>query len=110
MRRLILSAGVMLMVSGCLPPEDTAVADLDSDDRDRMCSRYNSEDIQCEDGDKVEGISELDCIDWAEYLAGSDCPLTIEDWKDMTSDPCSDSAESSRYVLRTRCLVDGFFK
>lgn len=96
-----------LMLSGCLPPNDERIADLSAEERERVCSRYNHEDIVCEDGREIDAVTEGECMDRFEYVAGSDCTFTVEDWKDLTSEPCSDQASNAR-SLQIKCAFSGF--
>lgn len=105
--KCVLFGVLSILLVGCLPPNDERVADLSAEERERVCKRYNHEDIECDDGREIEGISQSECMDRFEYVAGSDCTFTVEDWKDLTDDPCSDQASNAR-SLQLKCAFSGF--
>ena len=109
MKRTIVLIGCVMMSAACLPPDDTRLADLSAEDRERACERYSYSAGTCEDGEDYDGLSEKDCLEYMEYVAGSDCAATIEDLATISADPCSDAADRSRSVLFSlECIFAGF--
>lgn len=96
MKRLMMILGCVMCVSGCLPDEDTRLADLSADERERVCKRSTHEKVTCDDGKEYDEFTQDECEDALNRLAGSNCVATVEDIDDLTSDPCSPEAERAR--------------
>lgn len=105
--KCVVFGSLSLLLVGCLPPNDERIADLSSEERERVCDRYNHEDVVCDDGREIDAVTKGECMDKFEYVAGSDCTFTVEDWKDLTSEPCSDQAANAR-SLQLKCAFSGF--
>lgn len=104
-RRLRIARWFMLtalcFTAGCLPAEDTRLSELEPEERERVCKRYNWEEVVCSDGKKQDGLSESECIKFLEDTAGSSCLTTVEDLGDIARDPCSDEAAKARSTFIT---------